>query len=262
MTTGGLATAEWGRRDAPPLVLLHGFMGSAVDWKEVAAILSHAFRVVAVDLPGHGASTDPTERNFSLDGAADAVVAATAGLERFALVGYSLGGRVAYHVAIARPDRVTSLVAASAHPGLADDGDRLARRRLDEQRAGRLLEDPRRFLDRWYRAPMFGGLATNPDLRERLAARRLAGMRPTWARALVGLSTGRQAPIGERLRSTGVPTLLVAGTQDERYLALLGTLAGEAGAWYYVIPGAGHALHMERPETFASVIRSFTRRTN
>ena len=69
----------------------------------------------------------------------------------------------------------------------------------------------RGFLESWYRNPMFGAVVTDWRAREAMVADRLSGSPTALARALEGLSTAHQLPVGERLREAGVPTLFVAG---------------------------------------------------
>lgn len=259
MMSGQLAVTEWGPPEAEPVVLLHGFMGRAADWEPVAQRLGERWRVIGMDLPGHGRSVGLPDACYTLSGAVEAVAATldALGVSRTALVGYSMGGRVAYHVAMATPGRLSALVVESAHPGLGSEPARRERRRMDALRAGQIATDPRGFLEQWYTAPFFGGVADDPAVRAALIEHRLRGASDEWGRALVGLGTGTQEPVGERLGSLGVPTLLVTGERDDRYITLLAALASRTGFPLHVEPGAGHAVHVERPGAFAAVVASF-----
>ena len=119
-------------------VLLHGFTQTGASWRGVAAQAAERYRLHAPDLRGHGSASDRRPITFA------AVVADVLGLTAgpFALAGYSLGGRVALRTALDAPDRVTRLVLVSASPGLADQGERAARRRSDDELAGTIERVP------------------------------------------------------------------------------------------------------------------------
>ncbi len=141
---------------------------------------------LCVDLPGHGESTDV---DADLEQTADLVVE-LAGDEPFDLVGYSLGGRVALHVACRAPSQLQGVIAVSASPGLADDAARAARLARDTAMAEGLLAsgDVAGFLARWLANPMFATLpadAAGLDLRATNSAGGLA-------RSLVRCSLGTQ----------------------------------------------------------------------
>lgn len=111
-----LAYRVFGDPDAPPLVLLHALGENAADWDEVAAALAGRRRVYAVDLRGHGASGRCAA--YSLELMRDDVLGFldALGIARADLVGHSMGGVVAYLLAMARPDRVVRLVLEDVPP--------------------------------------------------------------------------------------------------------------------------------------------------
>ncbi|MEA2288213.1 MAG: 2-succinyl-6-hydroxy-2,4-cyclohexadiene-carboxylate synthase, partial [Solirubrobacteraceae bacterium] len=140
---------------AETVVLLHGFAGTRHGWDLVADRLdAERYRPVALDLRGHGDARDA--RPVSFGGCAADVAAAAP--ERFVLCGYSLGGRVALHVALAHPERVSRLVLVASTAGIEDAVQRDQRRAADERLAADVedgtIED---FADRWMRQPLFAG---------------------------------------------------------------------------------------------------------
>src|SRR3954465_8139456 len=108
--------------DGPPLLLLHGFPQTHLMWHAVAPALAERFTVVAVDLPGYGASFRPAvSEDHAAHGkralAGDLVAAMAAlGFEGFALVGHDRGGRVAYRMALDHPERVSRLAVLDIVP--------------------------------------------------------------------------------------------------------------------------------------------------
>jgi pimeloyl-ACP methyl ester carboxylesterase len=103
-----------GPKEGPPLVLVHGLGGAAVNWSLLAPRLAESRRVLAVDLPGHGGS-EPLPAAPSLAPFADRVARAAAaeGLERADYAGHSLGGLVAVRLAIRQPEAVRRVVLAA-----------------------------------------------------------------------------------------------------------------------------------------------------
>ncbi|HLK45181.1 MAG TPA: alpha/beta fold hydrolase [Acidimicrobiales bacterium] len=233
----------------PTLVLVHGFTQTRASTADLASRLGER-RCVRVDLPGHGGSADVSA---DLDGAAALVVEAAGG-EPFDVVGYSLGGRVALHVAASAPPTLRSTVAISAHPGLADESARA--RRLDRDRAlAATLDDGdvAGFLDRWLSNPLFATLrGQRAGLDERLAntAKGLAD-------SLVRCSLGAQRPLASELAAAGVPVLMLAGARDDGFVAAACALAREGHVAAAVVPGAGHVCHLERPDVTALLIAAF-----
>ncbi|HCW79467.1 MAG TPA: 2-succinyl-6-hydroxy-2,4-cyclohexadiene-1-carboxylate synthase, partial [Gemmatimonadetes bacterium] len=107
---------------------------------------------IALDLPGHGPRAQAPSRGFTLDDAIAAVDEKTKNLEHYDLIGYSMGGRIALHVALTRPDRVRKLVLESASPGLSSNEDRIERREGDSQLATSIeREGIANFVKRWER---------------------------------------------------------------------------------------------------------------
>src|SRR5437660_8932491 len=105
---------------APPIVLLHGFTNTGASWDPVIAALGERYRSIAPDIRGHGSASDA--RPVTLEAVIEDV--ASVADDEFELVGYSMGGRIALHVALALPERVTRLVLISASPGLASPRER------------------------------------------------------------------------------------------------------------------------------------------
>src|SRR3954471_24201325 len=140
---------------AETVILLHGFAGTRHGWELVAERLHpERYRPLALDLRGHGDARDARPIDFP-SCAADVAAAAP---ERFVLCGYSLGGRVALHVALAHPGRVSRLVLVASTAGIDDSFLRAERREADEQIAAGLERGTiAEFAERWMRQPLFAG---------------------------------------------------------------------------------------------------------
>lgn len=240
-------TAGTGER----LVLLHGFTQNARCWgrfgDELTADPPDGLEVLAVDLPGHGRSGHD---DADLPCAA-ALVADAAGAGVY--LGYSLGGRVALHAALARPDLVRGLVLIGATAGIDDPDERAARRRADAALADRLLADGLpTFLDRWLAGPLFADLDPADACRAERLSNRPAGL----AASLRNCGTGTQEPLWDRLEALTMPLLIVVGERDEKFSALGRRLVGAATgttAALVSIPGT-HAVHLEQPAATAAAV--------
>ena len=253
----------YARNATPPVLLLHGFTGSGETWDPLRAALADAYTTLAVDLPGHGRSGAPADPSrYALDRTADdlARVLDACGVARAAVVGYSLGGRAALRFAVRHEDRVTALVVESASPGIDDPAERAARVAADAALADAIERDGvPAFVDRWERLPLWASQAALPDaMRARLRAQRLANDPVGLANSLRGAGAGADGPVLGALGALRRPTLVVAGALDGKYVAL-GDAIGRAvgGARVVVVPGAGHAVHVEQRDAFGDAVRTF-----
>jgi 2-succinyl-6-hydroxy-2,4-cyclohexadiene-1-carboxylate synthase len=276
--------------EGPPLLVLHGFTGSSESMESVAAGLRDAFHSVRLDLVGHGRSDAPQPgwspslgfaslRGPALPGLADSpslgaldpytmetCVAQVAGaldalgIAQAHVLGYSMGGRVGLALCTWRPERVRAALLIGAGAGLEDSSARAARRREDEALAARIeREGLERFVDWWMDRPLF---ASQRRLGEAALARtrsqRLSNRAHGLAQSLRGMGTGAQPALHARLPSVRVPILLVAGSLDAKFAAIASDLAGRLpNARAQLVPGAGHACHLEQPEAFLRIARRF-----
>lgn len=235
---------------ASELVLLHGFTHSGASWRRVADALGERYRPLAPDLRGHASAS--AMRPVSLDAVLGDLGTLAAG--RCDLVGYSMGGRIALHAALAAGRRVRRLVLIGASPGLADAGQRAARRAADERLADEVQEMTiEAFAQRWAQTPVLAGL---PEVvAAEVHADRLRSTPEGLARALRGLGAGALPSLWERLGDLTVPVALVVGERDAKFSAIAeGMAAALPRGELVVVPGAGHAVHLEAPEAMAAVI--------
>lgn len=235
------------------LVLLHGFGGTRHTWDLLAARLQgERYLPLALDLPGHGEAAggdDPV----TFAGCVAHVL--ERGPERFALCGYSLGGRIALQVALAAPERVARLVLVSTTAGISDAAERERRRGADRRLAEELERGPYEgFIERWRSQPLFAG---DPAEVAELAREDQRRNRPdALAAAMRGIGTGEMEPLWSRLGELPMPVLVVVGSRDERFRAIGERMAGSIkDAGLLVVPG-GHSLQLENPAALAMALES------
>lgn len=238
-------------------MLAHGFTQSGRVWGGLADDLADDHEVVLVDLPGHGGSS-AVRADLSVSAALLGDVGGTADY-----LGYSMGARVALHLALDRPDRVRRLVLVSGTAGIDDAGERAARRAADEALAARL--DPpgggvpedtvASFVDRWVANPMFGDVPPGANAVEERRRNPAAGL----ASSLRLAGTGTQVPLWDRLGELTMPVLVVTGGLDAKFGALGRRLVQGIGrhATQVVVEGADHAPHLQQPRAVADAVRAF-----
>ena len=234
------------------VTLLHGFTQTGRSWRPVVPGLRAAgFELCTPDLPGHGARSD-----VHADLWAAARLALTDG-GASAYVGYSMGGRVALHAALLRPDLVERLVLIGATGGIEDDAARDARRAADEALAEQVVaHGVEVFVDRWLTGPLFATLDPDAAGREdRVSTNTAEGL----ASSLRLAGTGAMEPMWDRLGEIEVPVLVVVGALDAKFRELAERLVEGVGstASLVVIPGAGHACHLEQPAAFLAAAVPF-----
>ena len=236
----------------PTLVLLHGFTNTGASWEPVVQAFAGQYRPLAPDIRGQGiaSSAEPV----TLAAVIADIAALTQHSERFTLVGYSMGGRIALHAALALRERVERLVLIGASPGLADADARAARRAADERLADELQTlSIDEFARRWAQTPVLAGVSG--EVAARAHADRLRSTPAGLARSLRGLGTGALPSLWERLGELTLPVTLVTGERDRKFTAIAVEMAALLpDAEQVVVPGVGHAVHLEAPQAVAAII--------
>ncbi len=233
------------------VVFLHGFTHTGASWDPVLAALGERYRgALAPDIRGHGRASAVVP--VALEAVVSDVAAISTG--PFDLVGYSMGGRIALHVALTLPERVQRLILIGASPGLEDGLERVARREADERLADEFeaLGTIEEVVVLW-EARASDVLAGQP---ETVRVDRLRNTPAGLARALRGLGTGVLPSVWGRLGKLSMPVVLVVGERDLKFREIAEGMAGLIpDARVVVVPGAGHAVHLEAPGAVAEIVR-------
>jgi len=251
----------------PPVFLLHGFTGCGRNWGAVSSFEFQvsSFEFVAVDLLGHGltdAPEDPTRYKMEFAAADLATLILDLTTPPVHLVGYSMGARLALYLALRYPQLFRSLVLESGSPGLATEAERQARHTSDEQLAQRLEQNGiEPFVAYWEQIPLFASQSRLPSaVRQQLRQQRLQNNPVGLAHSLRGMGTGAQPSLWEKLPQLHLPTLLLAGELDSKFVAIAQQMASQLPqAEIAIIPEVGHTIHLERPQTFTERITLFWR---
>lgn len=238
--------------DGPPgpgertLVLLHGFTGDTTTWQPVRAGLRRWGKTLALDLIGHGKSPHPDEvAPYKMEACVAQVLAALDrhNLHQVWLVGYSMGGRVALHLATHHPERVAGLILISASPGLEYPEHRAERIQEDHDVADSIIAwGVPAFVEQWLNKPLFASLMNLPQEQQALQrAQRLRNSPVGLANSLRGMGAGSMEPVWDGLTMLRMPILILAGQRDAKFVEIARRMqALLPHAQLHLFSGAGH----------------------
>lgn len=250
----------WGDPGSPAVLLLHGFTGSHASWSKLAEKLQEQYFVVAPDLPGHGLTDIPENwRELRLYDTADRlnVLLNKLSLSKVAVLGYSMGGRLALHLAHQHPSQVMVLILESASPGLHSVEER-ANRRIRDFKLAEAIESQGMtwFVDFWANQPLFEAQSASQralenDIRRQHHPRGLA-------QSLRGAGTGEQESLWDILPLLQMPVLVISGTKDVKFTKIAEVMARAIpDATRVAISLAGHTVHSEQPASFYDEVNQF-----
>ena len=260
---------DQGSRDGPAIVLLHGSNASLQTWEPLVQRLGGTYRIVTLDLPGHGLTGATPDRDYSADGMMDAVdvVAAKLGLDHFILGGNSMGGWVAWRYALAQPARVDALLLIDA----AGMPLRKGEKRPESNVGFRVLEYP---FGRWLATRVTPRMLVEQSLRGSLEKQaivddamidrywellRFPGNREA---TVLRARMNREPAMAARVGAIEAPTLILFGDRDR----LINPSAAQtfheriAGSEVVLLTGIGHLPMEEAPDATATAIADFLKR--
>ena len=266
-----LAVAEWGQSDAPPLLMLHGWLDNAATFSSLMPILSRHFRCIALDLPGHGKSDHlPGTVNYHfLDGVQHIFEACDElSLNPVTIVGHSMGGALGMLYAGAFPDRVHAFVSIESFGPLVRAAQETA-----SQFASAVLDHVKR---RESRKRTFATVDEALAIRASVADCSAEVLRPIVERNLNAVKNGgyqwrsdarlrlpsllRMSPeqSASFFRAITAPVLVIAADKGLRFVADALERDGKlVRALHQTQLSGGHHIHLERPEEVANLIVAF-----
>lgn len=255
-----------GEKDLPAIVFLHGFTGSTATWDDVRSHFRGSYRTIAVDLTGHGQTgipEDPLRYSMEEQLADLDALFNVLDLKSFVVVGYSMGGRIALAYTSDYPDKVQALILESASPGLEYEADRNVRRTADKMLAQKIVENGiESFVNNWENIPLFASQKRMPlEQRKKIRRERLMQSEKGLANSLLGIGTGSQPSYWNALNSIEKPVFLVTGELDEKFVSIGLEMKKRAHSWnHIVVSDVGHAIHVEKPLLFATMIKDCMKR--
>ncbi|XP_062163333.1 protein PHYLLO, chloroplastic isoform X1 [Alnus glutinosa] len=261
---------EVGQRTSDNIVLfLHGFLGTGEDWITIMKAISGSARCISIDLPCHGGSKlqnhGTTQPSFSIEVVADILYKMINQITpgKVICVGYSMGARIALHMALRFSDKIKGAVLIAGSPGLKDKVARKVRRAKDDSRARSLVAHGLQlFVDTWYAGDLWKSLRGHPHFNQIVTSRLQHDDVWNLAKALSDLSVGRQLPLWEDLKHCKTPLVLIYGEKDTKFKTIAQEMFYEACRGINIheiveIPNCGHAAHLENPLPIISALRQF-----
>lgn len=248
-----------GKVGAPSVVLLHGFLGSKEDWNEIIEQLKDDFFCICLDLPGHGCN-DSKELMLPTPGFSSCaeLIHATLNqlnINQYHLVGYSLGGRIALHLARLYPQALLSLTLESCHPGLQSQADRVERKANDLAWGDKLKDLPiKGFLSLWYQQAVFSDLTELE--RAELISKRANNGASQLLNCYLATSLAEQDDLWDTPSLLSVSCNFITGHQDTKFMALAKRWQQQQPMSLYTIEASGHNVHLAAPKAFASKLKT------
>ena len=255
-----------GNPDGPPLVLIHGSNASLHTWELWAADLGDQFRVVSMDLQGHGLTGRVPGDDYSIDAMVSLVdeVVTRLGIDRFSLAGSSMGGTTAWTYAVQQPDRLNALilVGSSGYPDDDDDeeGEGPIVFRILSSPVGRALVrnmSPRMLAEEGLKTSFVDDSLVDEAMVDRYTT--LAVREGSRDATSIRFSTPRSYDLVPRISEITAPTLILQGEGDW----LISVPHAEKchadidGSKLIVYEDVGHIPMEENPEQSAADVRAF-----
>jgi 2-succinyl-6-hydroxy-2,4-cyclohexadiene-1-carboxylate synthase len=238
------------------LVCFHGFSESGSTWDGIEV---QGYRLIRIDSMGHGRSARPMElKPYELPQMLSdlhRVIYAVAG-ERYALMGYSMGARLALLYALEYPHEVTHLILESGSVGIEDEGGRQDRYVADQALAKRIrAHDITWFSETWAKLEIFKtqqGLPTK--VQQQIRGRRLLNSPHALAFTLEGSGQGNMPYVGHRLSELTMPVCYISGELDTKYTGVGARYFGDV---HRIVSQVGHNVHVEAPEAYRQILERF-----
>ncbi|EFV77078.1 2-succinyl-6-hydroxy-2,4-cyclohexadiene-1-carboxylate synthase [Cytobacillus pseudoceanisediminis] len=250
-----------------PLLLLHGFTGNSEGWKEFAPFWKDHSKTIALDIIGHGKSGSPPDiGQYQIEESAAVInsLLEKMGIGKIDVLGYSMGGRLALTFAVNYPEKVRKLILESATPGLRTEAERHERRIQDKKLSEKIRQEGiKNFIDYWENIPLFQSQKSLPEkIRTRIRCQRLANSIDGLANSLNGMGTGVQPSWWDELAHLEMPVLLITGNLDQKFCRIAEEMSKILpNVKWKTAEDAGHAIHVEKPELFGTIVSGFLSQT-
>lgn len=249
--------------EGQPFLLLHGFTGSTTTWFPFVEKWKEQYQLILIDIIGHGKTDSPKEiQLYKMEEVVLQIksIVDYLQIENFHLLGYSMGGRLALAYALQYPNTVKKLVLESASPGLKTEKERY-NRRIQDEGLGEFIQEKgiEVFVDKWENIPLFKSqLLLDRNQKRKLRNQRLKNSKEGLANSLVGMGTGSQSSYWDRLQEMPMDVLCITGELDTKFCFIAKEMIKDKHSWNWIaVPNAGHAIHVEKPEIFDTIVSGF-----
>ena len=249
--------------DKIPILFLHGFTGSAKDWSFLFSSLNSNYFPIAIDLPGHGKTTVPNKADsFSTEAYTNIIqlVLDYFNIYKVVLVGYSMGGRSALAYTVKKNESVLGLILESSTAGIEDKREREIRIETDRMLAEKLLsEGMESFVHYWMEIPFFRSLKSLGEKEySKLVLEKKQNSPQGLANSLLGFSTGVMPSLWNNLGSLSIPTLLIAGNLDRKFVRINKEMNHLIpNSKLEIMDDCGHNAHLEKGKEFVILVNKF-----
>lgn len=249
------------RGEGKPLVCLHGFAENKHTWD---GLNLDGYAIYSFDMIGHG-KTNRYEKApcYDFDYLLESLHKLFQKLlpnQKFSLLGYSMGGRIAIRYALKYQEKIDALLLESAGHGIICDKERQERAKSDEILAFRIEEKGMAwFADFWGNIPLFESQKRlNPNIQKKIKERRLANNCDALAQNIRSLGQAHFPCLLENLKSIHRPTLYISGGLDTKYCAIGGRYARAIShLQHHIIEHVGHNTHLEDSYCFNQIVQDF-----
>jgi 2-succinyl-6-hydroxy-2,4-cyclohexadiene-1-carboxylate synthase len=250
-------------KNQTPLLFLHGYTGSSIEWKRFFDRISSKFFPFAIDLPGHGETDSPTDTSLYTASSLSnqiAEILSRLGINKVIICGYSMGGRAALTFYSSYPGLVSGLILESTTPGIIESRLREERVYSDSLLAKKIEEEGvEKFGSYWLNLPMFESLKTLPEEDyAKILKSRIHNNAVGLINSLKGFGTGSMPQLWDKLREINFPVLLITGEYDSKFTGINSEMSEKIlKCSHHIIKDCGHNTHLEKPDYFINLVNNY-----
>ena len=251
----------YGDTQNQPLLMLHGFMGDSSDWEPLANRLQENFYCVTLDLPGHGETKSDNESDYTIEKTSESIVEFLKDqkIENPYLLGYSMGGRMAFYLLTNYPKTFRKAVIESSSPGLKTEQEKKERVQKDLLLSKRMQMHPmEQFLQDWYNLDLFSSIDKKSDTFLKMIALKSKNNIKQLTLSLKHSGTGVMPSLWNSLDEIKADVLLITGSLDKKYSAIAQKICMKHPKFSHeIIDDVSHNVHFEKEDLFYNTIENY-----
>ncbi len=251
----------YGDKNSQPLIMLHGFMGESSDFDSLANRLQENYYCIAIDLPGHGQTIVDSETDYIIEKTSEALIQFLdeKKINNSHLLGYSMGGRVAYYLLTHYPNVFHKAIIESSSPGLKTEQEKIERVQKDLFLSKRMRMEPiAQFLDDWYSLDLFSSIDKNSEAYNKMIERKTKNNIDNLALSLKYNGTGAMPSMWNMLAEITAEVLLITGALDKKYTSIAKEISSEhENISHEIIDATTHNVHFENEEQYYKTVENY-----